>query len=56
MRKIPKSRVGELLMDPPLNLGFIIDGIEADYALKENMELGMTLRVLRYFEQGSENV
>ena len=35
---IPKTRVGELLVEPTLRLRLVVDGVEANDALKENME------------------
>jgi hypothetical protein len=56
LREVPKARVRELLVDPPLNLGLIVNGIEADHALEEDMKLRVCLRVLRHFKEGAEDV
>jgi hypothetical protein len=56
LRKIPKLRIRELLVNPPLNFRLIIDRVEANYTLEEDVELGMALRILSHFEQRSENV
>lgn len=53
---VPKSRVGELPMNPSLGLGLVIDAVEPDDSLQENVQFGMRARVLRHFEQRLEYV
>ena len=43
-------------MDPPLNLGLIVNSIEANHALEENVKLGVTLGVLRHLKERTEDV
>jgi len=43
-------------VNPPLDLGLVVNCVEPYDSLEENMELRMTLRVLRDFEQGTEDI
>ena len=54
--RIPQLRIRILLVDPPLRLGLIVDGIEADDALQEYMQLRVRRRVLRNFEKRQEYI
>lgn len=56
MLVVPKSRHWELAMNSPFRFAFIVDEIESDNALKEDMELGVRLRVTSNFEERSEDV
>jgi hypothetical protein len=39
-------------MDPPLDLGFIIDTVKTTNALKECVKFGVAPWILRYFKVG----
>jgi len=43
-------------MDPLLDLGFIIDGVKANNALKEYVKFWVAPWIPRYFEQRSEHI
>ena len=43
-------------MDAPLDLGFIIDTVKTNNALKEYVKFGVAPWILGYFEQRSEHI
>jgi len=54
--EVPQSRIWELFMNSPLDLGFVIDGVKTNNALKEYVKFWVALGISRHLEQRSENI